>query len=1504
MKKKWLLAVLLALAVALLFSGCVEAGVSQKTYEVTFMSEGEVYETALVPLGSEVQFPETAPQKQADESYSYVFKGWSRSAEENAELITKHIVTGAVTFYAVFQAEPKTEDTYFTVTFVDGLTEEVIDEQSVKEGEAAKEPAKPEHAGYTFDGWNGDFTVITKKTIITANYKINSYKLTTSVLGNNRTVSVTYNKELSLSAPESAEGYEAFVFDGWFWDENFESPVEASSRMPACDVTVYAKYSVDFSEAALAFSSDHFVYGGENVVTVESLVTAQGLEYSCCWNGEIHDDALTLTDAGEYDISVEITAVYNDGVLTDITSLQGSVTVEKAELSAQVLLDENSIVYGSVPAPSVMFEGFVNGDEVYSGVPAFIYMQGEEPAEGGRLSAGIYTVTATFGADRNYTVAEVQGSRLTVTPKNLTVTVSAANFAYGEIPQPSWEADETGFVFGDTPKDLQGTAQFAYTKNSEAYESDIFVAGEYQVTATGLLSQNYTVVYEAGTFTVSKKEVTLTISTSSDAYVYGDEISLCYNYAGMVEGDSESVFGTPEPVYTKDGKEYTAERFSVGEYFVTVNSFETENYTVAVQGDIFNIAARSVIIGKTQKLKVGESWVMDVASAEGLLEGDVISGTISLNTAEKGAYNAQTQEEFAQYFAWDTPCAIQNAAGEDIIENYEISYNLHITLDEGFIFNVPDGESKVYDGEFVTEFITVQDAPEGFVMEYKLEGDKDYISSRYFYLVDAGTYTICYRISAPGYFTEEGIFTYTIDKANGSVNVSAVKTDFTYNGKEQTVVIDGVATYVGDGKLSYTKNTFTTVKEGNSLTIVVTLAEGKNYTGASAEIKIRVSKATYSGIGHDIVETTMSLGQTLEDLAEQLGAGFEWKTPNTEISVGQNGYDAVYNADPENYEDFALTIEVNAVREEITLQLESMGADYQEAQNAQLPENPTDKLTVLGEDGEPLTEEERAVLNIALKLETTPDFTVGSTYAITYSVQAESDYFDLTVEEVSTFYQVKTVEVNGTLYTIEDALSAAAKALTDGETLLIIVRYNTSFADINALKGYGFTELYGSFGDKDASFYTVPAGATLLLPFDENASADMEEANMISSGAQYVDREKGPYVELSVPQSVSLKVQGNLYVNAATGMGGGGAVPCGYVNGDDYSALYIESAGEVAVQAGGLIHVLGYAYGEGKIVVNEGATVKELFSMPGWKGGSISAGVAGGLLHILMQNPVVVFPLNQYNLNNIICKLQLEYGAKYVVQGKVFASNSNHVAEVDFVSDESSSFLQMTAKCTLEKSVDEKTGNVLFDVYGDAIINNLTLNMIYKFSTAGTQVPIPGNFVITVHSGTATIPNNVQIKLLPGADLIVEKGATLSLQGKLFAYGSCGITYNDAEVTQWKDGGRPYPYSTMKQMYRVEPVLDYTAATPATVLIKGTMIVEAAATLAAEVTGENGAVMDIRTDILSGTIKEDKNTSNTTGKYFESTIISKATIDGVAASDLAIGSYKYNSESGWQTVTA
>ena len=96
----------------------------------------------------------------ADEGF--VFDQWSDAHAENTRHIT---VTGDITLSALFKVRT------LQVVFVDWDDSILKEAQTVNYGEAAVAPADPVREGYTFTGWDKDFSAVTEDMTIKAQYK-------------------------------------------------------------------------------------------------------------------------------------------------------------------------------------------------------------------------------------------------------------------------------------------------------------------------------------------------------------------------------------------------------------------------------------------------------------------------------------------------------------------------------------------------------------------------------------------------------------------------------------------------------------------------------------------------------------------------------------------------------------------------------------------------------------------------------------------------------------------------------------------------------------------------------------------------------------------------------------------------------------------------------------------------------------------------------------------------------------------------------------------------------------------------------------------------------------------------------------------------------------------------------------------------------------------------------------------------------------------------------------
>jgi len=199
--------------------------VSVPTYNVTFTyprinpttGRREFYnDVHQVPCGQGA----VPPIVETDElvtSQSSVFSGWTSWME--SEYGNDAYMSGVnrdMGFDAQFEYWDKI--TEFQVTFR-GLNDEFIASQTVKEGEDAVLPEAPEHAGYTFVQWVGNYQFVTEDRIIRAEYsKDDTYwtvTFRTTFDGQTTELSQEKVKDGQSAVGEVPPHYEGYTFAGW-----------------------------------------------------------------------------------------------------------------------------------------------------------------------------------------------------------------------------------------------------------------------------------------------------------------------------------------------------------------------------------------------------------------------------------------------------------------------------------------------------------------------------------------------------------------------------------------------------------------------------------------------------------------------------------------------------------------------------------------------------------------------------------------------------------------------------------------------------------------------------------------------------------------------------------------------------------------------------------------------------------------------------------------------------------------------------------------------------------------------------------------------------------------------------------------------------------------------------------------------------------------------------------------------------------------------------------------
>ena len=185
-----------------------------------------------------------------------------------------------------------------TVEFVD-YDGTVLSTQTVNDGSAAVAPENPTREGYTFIGWDNDFSSITSDLTVTAIYEINSYTVKFVDFDGTEIDSQTVDYGSAATAPE-APAREGYKFAGWDKDfSNITSDLTVTALYAEEDVNLLADFN-DWStdKGKMTLSSD-----GIFTLTVELEAGSYAFKILTgdVWygnNGTIEDTTLATSQVG------------------------------------------------------------------------------------------------------------------------------------------------------------------------------------------------------------------------------------------------------------------------------------------------------------------------------------------------------------------------------------------------------------------------------------------------------------------------------------------------------------------------------------------------------------------------------------------------------------------------------------------------------------------------------------------------------------------------------------------------------------------------------------------------------------------------------------------------------------------------------------------------------------------------------------------------------------------------------------------------------------------------------------------------------------------------------------------------------------------------------------------------------------------------------------------------------------------------------------------------------
>ena len=470
----------------------------------------------------------------------------------------------------------------------------------------------------------------------------------------------------------------------------------------------------------------------------------------------------------------------------------------------------------------------------------------------------------------------------------------------------------------------------------------------------------------------------------------------------------------------------------------------------------------------------------------------------------------------------------------------------------------------------------------------------------------------------------------TVKTGTLTINKKTAKADWTiaenyvYSPAGQTLP---TATY--DGKtasLIFTKDG-TVCDFKNAGTYTVTIKEDKNYTLSGETTKtIVIEKATYTSVtAHEALSGIYDPNKTLGNYT--LSEGFTWVNPDEVPVCTKTVYEAKYNKDPANYEDFVTTVTLVLQKATVALAQNLFEFNFDGASHEISTTVKYNNIEVT----EPYT------LTFEKNM-----FSDAGTHRTLVTMQA--DNYDLP-KNTYVYVKVKGVKVGNNYYTIEDALDVAAS----GQTIFVL--NDTAFA---------MQEIAGVLYN-DVKFKTVKTGVTLLLPFNENDTVGHigagEDGSANYNATAALTGTAKLYKTLVIPEGIEVIVNGKLVVGAQTGK-----IDAGQRQ-NAVSGNYCEiSLGGTITLNNATLEVYGYIKGNGEIIANDSTVIENLY-LSGWMGGTQSAvryigndKIDGASLaisgNLKIDNPTQ-FPFSQYELRSIQSRITINKGSKLQGYAKI-----------------------------------------------------------------------------------------------------------------------------------------------------------------------------------------------------------------------------------------------------------
>lgn len=292
---------------------------------------------------------------------------------------------------------PEENEVTHLVTFIDGLTGEIIEEQNVPHGDSAVLPAAPDHSGYELLGWRGKYEEITADEIVTAIYaKENTCAVEINGFNLMKRSWIRFSSDnLGLLFTTANFASHTCVYSGDFVDGSVFGCIRINSeswlfRYDLDTQQIFGVYELPndylYIDAAYNYSDGcmYFIRSGSGTIDCYSINSTGGLDYvstiGLTCNGETMNELFTLaisTDGYAYSIErMSNGSLYSIDLSTGKCTFVGNTSVEAPLYAQSLFFDHNTgrmywaatVFHSSGSGPTSLYEvNYLNAEAALLG---------------------------------------------------------------------------------------------------------------------------------------------------------------------------------------------------------------------------------------------------------------------------------------------------------------------------------------------------------------------------------------------------------------------------------------------------------------------------------------------------------------------------------------------------------------------------------------------------------------------------------------------------------------------------------------------------------------------------------------------------------------------------------------------------------------------------------------------------------------------------------------------------------------------------------------------------------------------------------------------------------------------------------------------------------------------------------------------------------------------------------------------------------------------------------